>query len=124
MPSYQPLQTQNIPSITQIDVYQRLQLLKTSKASPPNQLPKRLIKEFAVEISLPLAHVFNNCIKFGVFPSIWKKATIVPLAKKIPITELGDIRPISLTPDFGKTLEFFLSPWIMADIKENIDADQ
>ena len=48
----------------------------------------------------------------------------MPLAKKIPITEMGDIRPISLTPDFGKTFEYFLSRWIMTDIKANIDPDQ
>ena len=70
IPSYQPLHTDNIPSVTRMDVYHRLLQLKISKASPPEQLPKRLIKEFALEISVPLSHIYNKCLKFGIFPKI------------------------------------------------------
>ena len=33
--------------------------LNLFKASPPDELPKKLLREFAYELSLPLVHIFN-----------------------------------------------------------------
>ena len=44
--------------------------------------------------------------------------------RSLYLSILGDIRPISLTPDFAKILEHFLAKWIMADISDKIDPDQ
>ena len=57
----------------------------------------------------------------SVFPSPWKSATITPLEKNRHIVELGDLRPLSLTADFGQILEGFAASMILEDIAPNID---
>ena len=84
-------------------------------------MPKRLLLEFAYEISEPLTHIFNICLKYGIFPGRWKGATITALAKKVPVLQLGDLRPLSLLPDFGKMIEGFVADLILEDIRPNLD---
>ena len=124
LPYFHPIDIRRIPTIAEHEVYNQLISLKISKASPRNNLPKRLIKEFAVEIAGPLAYIYNISIIKGILPSIWKLGNIIPLPKKNPISDLGDIRPITLTPDFGKVFEHFLAKWIMSDVVNNIDKFQ
>ena len=93
-------------------------------AVPVGQLPVKLLKEFSVELAVPLAHIFNTSLKQGRVPSVWKRATITPVAKKPIPTSPGDLRPLSLTPTFSKVLEQFIVPLIMADIRPSIDSRQ
>ena len=53
-----------------------------------------------------LLEIANQSLKENCFPSIWKKATIIPILKqgKHP-KELGSYRPICLTSCLGKMLE-------------------
>ena len=93
-------------------------------AVPTGQLPVRLLKEFSVELAIPLAHIFNISLKQGKVPSIWKRATITPIAKKSTPKSPSDLRPLSLTPTFSKVLEQFVVPLILFDIKPSIDPRQ
>ncbi|XP_042887622.1 uncharacterized protein LOC122263307 [Penaeus japonicus] len=111
------------PPTDRTTVYKTLLSLRANKASPPGSLPKKLY-EFAYEISEPLTHVINSSIESGIFPRRWKGATITPLAKKNPVNELGDLRPLSLTPDFGKILEGFVAQLVLQDIRPNLDPKQ
>ena len=122
LPSFLPIS--DTTSIDRISVYKSLKQLKIIKASPPGSLPKRLIKEFAYEISLPLTYVYNLCLSNGIFPSRWKEATIVALPKKKVISQLGDLRPLSLTPDLGKILEGYVAMLVLEDIRPNLDPFQ
>lgn len=119
LPAFLPVN--NTPTVDRIEVYKELSKMNVNKASPPDSLPKRLIKEFAYELSLPLTYIFNLSFKTGIFPCQWKNATITPLEKKKLLVELGDLRPLSLTADFGKILEGFAASMILEDIAPNID---
>ena len=112
------------PTLDRQNVYKALLLINISKASPPGSLPKRLLKEFAYEISEPLTHIFNRCLQNCVFPKLWKGGTITALPKKKLVSQMGDLRPLSLTPDLGKLLEGFVAQLILDDIKPNIDPCQ
>ena len=132
--TYEPLQTNHLPcylpaqEITfEIHTWQiahSLSRLRENMAVPVGQLPVRLLKEFSVELAVPLAHIFNNSLKQGIVPSVWKKATITPVAKKPIATSPGDLRPLSLTPTFSKVMEQFIVPLILDDIKSSIDVRQ
>ncbi|XP_063611106.1 uncharacterized protein LOC134784854 [Penaeus indicus] len=119
LPPIDPLQIPSFlpacepPVIDRITVYKALLSLKANKASPPGSLPKKLLHEFAYEISEPFTHVIKLSIESGIFPRRWKGATITPLAKKRTVNELGDLRPLSLTPDFGKILEGFVAQLVL-----------
>ena len=112
------------PTIDREEVYKRLRRLNASKAGHPTDVPIRLLKEFAYELSLPLTIIFNNCLNNGHFPSSWKTASVCPVPKTSPVTEYNQLRPISITPIIARVFEGFLAEWVMADIKHQIDPKQ
>eukprot|EP00057_Strongylocentrotus_purpuratus_P006372 XP_011660846.1 PREDICTED: uncharacterized protein LOC105436707 [Strongylocentrotus purpuratus] len=112
------------PVIEAHQVYQKLRNINPSKASYKDDLPARLIREFAPELADPLARIFNECLQSGVFPDQWKLSNIVPIPKVKPCQSFDQLRPISLTPIFAKIFETFLSSWITRDISHKLDSQQ
>ena len=53
--------------------------LNLNKSGGPDNVPPRLIKEFAYELCFPLAEVFNCSLNAGAVPDLWKKAIVVPV---------------------------------------------
>ena len=80
LPAFFPVN--DTPTFDRIAVYKEILKMNVNKASAPDSLPKRLIKDFAYEISIPLTYIFYLSFRTGVFPSQWKNATITPLEKK------------------------------------------
>ena len=76
-----------------------------SKAQGPDQIPARLLKECAQEISESLCLLFNKSFHTGIFPQQWKLANIVPILKKCPASNVQNYRPISLLSNIGKIFE-------------------
>ena len=73
----------------------------------------------------PLASIYNASIREGYIPSLWKTATITPIPKKNPPTNLTKyVRPISLTPVCCKHLEKFVSKFIWKYVLSFIDKKQ
>ncbi|XP_060807438.1 uncharacterized protein LOC132903372 [Amyelois transitella] len=52
-----------------------------------------------------LTHIINFSLSTGAFPSLWRKAFVLPLPKITNPTSLSDLRPISILPYFSKVLE-------------------
>ncbi|KAI8511472.1 hypothetical protein Bbelb_105720 [Branchiostoma belcheri] len=111
------------PQIYPWDMYQRLQRVKVSKAPGPDLIPPKLIKEFAYELSTPLTDILNTSLREGRVPEVWRDATVIPVPKEYP-ADLNKIRPISLTAQFAKICEGFISTWIFSDIFPNVDIKQ
>ena len=56
-------------------------------------------------ICKPLEIIFKQALTTGVFPSEWKKGSIVPCYKKGDKQNLKNYRPVSLLPICGKVFE-------------------
>ena len=113
----------HIAEVTELDTYKML--LKFSKKSPgPNDFPKKILQEFAVELSEPFCNIINFAIKKGVFPNEYKKTEIIPIPKINPPMSLSDLRPISKTPIGGKMIETIIMKELDKDIKGKLDTDQ
>ena len=112
------------PVIRRAEVQRELSSIRSNISTTPNELPARLVREFAFELSHPLTHIFNSSLASGKFPSAWKLAFISPIPKVNPPATFNDLRPISLTPLFSKIFEGFLTTWIMADIAASLDPRQ
>ena len=91
------------------------------KAQGPDNVPCRILKEFAYELAEPVTTIFNASLASGIFvPAIWKDSNITPIPKIQSPTNEGDFRPISLTPCLSKVLEDFVVTWMIDDIRNRI----
>ena len=104
-------------------MYTELNNVKTTKATGPDGISPKLVKEFAYELSLPLTDVLNCSYTEGVVPKQWKKAIVVPIPKTKPV-RADKLRPISLTDCFAKIGEGFVTNWVLDDIQDKIDPRQ
>ena len=123
IPTFLPAE-EPLPKIAEFEVYKKLAKISPYKASGPDNIPARILKEFSIELSKPVAQIFNVSLSEGVTPTEWKKSEIIPRAKVQPVSEEGDLRPISLTACLSKVLENFVVNWIISDLSHKIDPQQ
>lgn len=101
------------------EVYEILVNLDTTKATGPDGISNRLLKEAAVSISEPLSHLFNYSLSIGYFPEQWKIANVIPIFKKDNPMICNNYRPISLLSCVSKVFEKILFNHIYTFLKQN-----
>ena len=74
----------DIPFFVPKQVQKHLQRIKTNKSVPPGDIPPKLIKQFAKQISFPLCHIINSSIKLGSWSKLWKCESVTPVPKVFP----------------------------------------
>ena len=82
-----------------------LKALEVGKATGPNEIPAKLLKETASVIAPSLCKIFNKSLQLGSLPSDWKLANVVPVHKKGAKDHVENYRPISLLPIVSKVFE-------------------
>ena len=112
------------PKVEPHEVCKKLLSIKAFKSSGPDNIPSRILMEFAYELAEPITRIFNRSITSGVVPKIWKDSDIIPIPKKQQPTCEEETRPISLTSCLCKVLEDFVVSWMISDIEDKIDARQ
>ena len=68
--------------LTVEEVQAVLETLDVTKATGPDNVPARLLKETAPVISTPLCTLFNKSLSQGALPEDWKIANIISVYKK------------------------------------------
>ena len=86
-------------------VQKLLEDLNPSKASGPDQIPAKLLKILAPELTPAITKLFRQSVLSGTLPGSWKQAWISPVYKKGNRNEPANYRPVSLTCILCKTLE-------------------
>jgi len=92
-----------------------------NKSSSCDPLPCRFLKS-CIDILAPfLTNLFNRSLSFGVFPALWKHATVFPILKKGKSNsqDASSYRPISNLPLLSKLLERIVSVQIRSYLKSN-----
>ena len=87
------------------EVQESLLALDTTKATGPDGIPCRLLKETARQIAPSLTQLYNLSLLQGVLPEDWKLANIIPVHKKGEREHAENYRPISLLSIVSKVLE-------------------
>ena len=87
------------------EVIHVLRSLDSNKATGPDGIPARLLKETADVIAPSLCQLFNMSIHSGTVPEECKMANIVPVYKKGDKEYAENCRPISLLCITSKVLE-------------------
>ena len=94
-----------IDEVTKSETEDIIQSIEINKASGPDNISHRMLKGCIHAISEPLYVLFNRSISEGVFPDLWKRASVTPLYKKGDKSFPSNYRPVSLLSSCGKILE-------------------
>ncbi len=108
--SDEPRLSTSDPLITELtlsehEVESALKTLDINKATGPDGIPAKLLKETASTIAPSLCKLFNKSLHLGVVPEEWKLANVVPVFKKGVKGKTENYRPISLLSIVSKVLE-------------------
>ena len=95
-----------------IEVENVLKSLKTGKATGPDHINNRILKELSCPLSSPLCELFNFSVSSGKVPDIWKQANITPIFKTDDASDPSNFWPISLLSCIGKVLEKLVHKYV------------
>ena len=105
--------------LTPLEVESILKTLKPGKASGPNGLSNRVLKELSNELSSPFCSLFNQSLHSGVFPASYKDAHVSPVPKKGDLSIISNHRPISLLNSEGKVFERLVFKHLFNHLQNN-----
>ncbi len=111
----------NLESITftENEIETLLAKVPLGKASGPDGVNNRILKELKHELATPLTDLFNASIQLGQFPNEWKKANVVPIFKAGNPSLPSNYRPISLLSTISKVLERAVFKHIYNHFRDN-----
>ena len=93
--------------------------LNIHKATGPDLIPTRVLKEAANELAPVLAFIFNLSYQSAVLPTDWLSANIAPVFKKGTRSDPANYRPISLTSISCKIMQHVVYSQIMSYLDRN-----
>ena len=105
--------------LNSIEVKSVLKSLASGKASGPNGLNNRILKELSKELAQPLCNFFNFSFDKGVLPSSYKEANVCPIHKKDERSLVNNYRPISLLNAEVKVFERLIFKHLFNHLQEN-----
>ena len=107
--------------ITKDEVETIINALDSKKASDVYGIPVKIVKDSSHFISEILANIYNSSIHSGIFPYKLKLSYVIPAHKGNSKMSIGNYRPISIIPIFGKIFEKLIYSRLMSFLnKENI----
>ncbi|CAH2094962.1 unnamed protein product [Euphydryas editha] len=107
-------------SISKEEILANIKKLDIYKGAGPDGVPPIFIKRCGSALALPLYLIFNRSLQVGKFPSIWKKARVVPIHKKGDECNISNYRPISILSGVSKLFESLVCPLITRHIEANL----
>ena len=122
LPDIQPAQVDtNLDKIvlTQQEVQSVLEILPLGKATGPNGLSNRILRELSSQVSAPYCSLFNQSLRLGVFPSSYKEANVCPVPKKGDLSLVTNYRPISLLNSESKLFERIVFKYLYNHLHRN-----
>ncbi len=103
------------------DVRKTLSRINPQKAAGPDNIPGRVLKDCAAQLTDVLTDIFNTSLSQAVVPTCLKSTTIIPVPKKSPVSCLNDYRPIALTPIMMKCFERLVMQKIKNSLPNTLD---
>ena len=105
--------------ITNENITDVLSNLSINKATGPDSISHRMLKETSQTVCNPLRIIFNRSIQEQKYPDTWKLANVMPLFKKGEKHKVSNYRPISLISCVGKVLERIVFKYLYNYLNEN-----
>ena len=113
-----PLPQPSIPLVSFIhfpppEVRRLLERLNISKATGPDTISSRVLKDCSKELAMPLTKLFALCFHTGVQPGMLKTANVVPIHKRSSKAAVCNNRPVSLLSVMPKVMETIINKQLM-----------
>ena len=90
-----------------------------TKASGPDGIPPRFLKEFAEELAPVLCRLFLLILISCTYPSSWKHALVQPVPKKGDCFNPSNYSPIPLTSAVAKVFKTLLNSHFIKHLESN-----
>ncbi|KAJ8272727.1 hypothetical protein GJAV_G00092740 [Gymnothorax javanicus] len=103
--------------INVLDVNEILLSIDPRKSCGPDNISGIVLRECANELALPLSIIFQKSVDSGVFPTLFKQASIVPLFKNGDRSIVENYRSVALLPLFSKVMERILHKHILNHVR-------
>ena len=87
---------------TEAEVFSLLKSVDSKKSVGVDQIPPRIIRDYAEVLTKPITELINQSIKENVFPSKAKIAAVLPFFKKEDRLLKKNYRPISVLSAISK----------------------
>lgn len=115
-----PTDTTQMPVFTiRRGVLAQLKTLNLYKATGPDDISPRLLKELAETLADPLTDFFQKSLTRSEVPQDWEMARVTPLFKKGDRYMASNYRPISLTCVTCKVLEHIVTSQLTRFLENN-----
>ena len=106
-------------NISEEGVRKLLKNIKIHKTTGPDEIPAKVLHEFADELSSILRCIFQLSLDNGTIPNDRRAASIVPVFKKGDKHMAANYRPISLTSITCKLMEHIIHSQVMDHLDEH-----
>ena len=114
----------DIPRVSEAEVKEVLENLKTNKSERKTDIPSKVFKKFSQYLSKPLSLLINNAIEMGHWPEFLKVEYVTPIPKVSSPKVIDDLRNISGLMNLDKIMEKIICKWMIDDMKESMDPSQ
>ncbi len=101
-----------------------LSRINARKAPGPDNIPGRVLRDCAVELTDVFTDIFNISLSQAVVPTCFKATTIIPVPKKSSPSCFNDYRPVALTPIPMKCFERLVMQHIKSVLPPSLDPFQ
>ena len=102
--------------ITEPGIEKLLRNLNPSKATGPDEIPARVLKECAAALAPVIADLFQQSLDEGAVLNDWKSQNVHPIFKKGTKSDPANYRPVALTAILCKQLEHCVSSNLYAHL--------
>lgn len=90
-------------------VLAELEKINIKKGPGPDGIHPILLKQCANVLSHPLCIIFNESLRNGIFPTVWKRSSVSPVFKKGARSRIENYRCIAKLPTIGKFFEHLVN---------------
>ena len=108
-------------TVEKFDVIRILSRVNPRKATGPDGLNGRILKDCATELGFMLTRLFQVFLDNHFIPRIWKTSTIIPVPKKTGAKVMNDFRPVALTSILCKCMERIVCNRLVASVADRLD---
>ncbi|KAI5619892.1 hypothetical protein C0J50_20542 [Silurus asotus] len=119
-----PPPSDQVLCLTTAEVRKTLCRVNPRKSAEPDNIPGRVLREFAEQLADVFTDIFNISLSSATVPSCLKTTTIIPVPKKSSVSCLNDYRPVALTPLMMKCFKMLVMRHIKTKLPPSLDPMQ